>query len=403
MFKEVGKAEGIAKRAEERINRASLGSAISVWGRKAVLVGMIITSAIVADKAYSAVSNTNAQSTAAVSVKQKTATCQQLVKMISSFTEMGIKLRENGIRMKFQDGSVWNTSYEELGKAAEQLENSGVRGIMNIYITELPRGGSRHLNDEIGRESIVLLRAEKKDIVKIIELARTQLTYEDAKKIFLRGKCENPIFFEYSKDYPKGCKDYIENLGRECYKTPFLGFMFPGNIHRMNTEISAEIKGKLQALATAIIRAEYSDKKVTPEGAVISINKWISNNILFAGMGEYALRSYKTATGAIWYGCGVCTDMANLLDVMCNSIGVPARMVFIGKKSFWRDKIVGGGFHCVTEVYLEGKGWVIFDPLNRIYNADEHYTRETYFRLLPLLEQREAGDIIFNPSRPIKR
>jgi len=407
MLKEMNAAVGTAGTAEEKSNKSSPGHILSVWGRKAVLAGMIFGSILMAEKACYAADNKIVPGAQAGSTMQKKMDSGQLAKEISTAKEIWVKLCDNEVKIKLAKGAVKNVPYNEFAEISKYLKESGAKGILKVQLFKLPEGGSRRLRHELAKDGTVMLYIEKKELIKILDLAKTKFPYRDAELIFRRYlykgvENEKLLYFEYSDKYPEECRRYVENLAREMYKMPVLGIFYPNHVHKLNKDIDSEGRQTLQLIATKIIKSEYGKLEVSPEEAVIALNKWISNNIIRSDMDVEAFHSYYTALLVIKFGCGVCLDHANLLGTMCNSIGIPANLAFVGEKALYHST-VGIGDHAVTQVYLEGKGWVIFDPLSRCIVTDEHYTRETYSRVLPLiLDNANPDNIIWNFAKPIK-
>ncbi len=84
-----------------------------------------------------------------------------------------------------------------------------------------------------------------------------------------------------------------------------------------------------------------------------------------------------TAAEALRQGSGVCQDHAHVLIAAARSLGAAARYVvgylFVGEgdEAALADEI---GTHAWVEIWIDGLGWVGFDPSNRICPTD-HYVR----------------------------
>ena len=405
MLKGMNAAGGTVGNAEEKSDKSSRGHVLSVWSRKAVLAGMIFSSALLAEKAYSAINTSGNVSAQATLAAQGEVAGKQLAATISRAKIMKVEFYNKGVAFEFPKKSKERISYSEFEKACSILKSSNMTGTIDVYLFELPMRGSRRVGDEIAKKGELRIRVEKRELGRILNLTKTGLSYTEAKYIiekYLLKRLGNEklLFFDYSDKYPEECRDYVDSMVRDAYNISALSIFFHGP-SKFNTGIGSESKKRLQLLATRIVKAEYGEKRVSPEEAVIALNKWVSNNIIYSEMGANIPRTYSNALGAIWLGSGVCTDMANLLGVMCNSIGIPATPTFIGKRTL--RNMIAGGEHAVTEVYLEGKGWVVFDPTNRCYFMDEYYTHETYYKVLQIImDNVNPKNIIWNVSRPIK-
>jgi transglutaminase-like putative cysteine protease len=67
---------------------------------------------------------------------------------------------------------------------------------------------------------------------------------------------------------------------------------------------------------------------------------------------------------------GVCQDMAHIFIAAARQLGVPAR--YIGGHLCRTDTIAQQAGHAWAEAYVEGLGWVGFDPANRISTTDAY-------------------------------
>ncbi len=84
-----------------------------------------------------------------------------------------------------------------------------------------------------------------------------------------------------------------------------------------------------------------------------------------------------TAAEAMTQGAGVCQDHAHVLISAARTIGAPARYVvgylYVDEESD-PDIITQAETHAWVEIWVDGLGWVGFDPSNRICPT-EHYIR----------------------------
>jgi transglutaminase-like putative cysteine protease len=67
---------------------------------------------------------------------------------------------------------------------------------------------------------------------------------------------------------------------------------------------------------------------------------------------------------------GVCQDMAHIFIAAARQLGVPAR--YIGGHLCRTDTITQQAGHAWAEAFVEGLGWVGFDPANRISTTDAY-------------------------------
>ena len=80
-----------------------------------------------------------------------------------------------------------------------------------------------------------------------------------------------------------------------------------------------------------------------------------------------------TAAEALELGQGVCQDMAHALIALAHAAGMPARYV-TGYLLTGEDAGAGEAAHAWAEIYIDGLGWIGFDPANRCC-PDERYIR----------------------------
>ncbi len=86
-----------------------------------------------------------------------------------------------------------------------------------------------------------------------------------------------------------------------------------------------------------------------------------------------ATRAHTTAAEALALGEGVCQDHAHVLIAMARAGGFPARYV-AGYFLAAEGEAQGEAAHAWAEIWVEGLGWVGFDPANRCC-PDERYIR----------------------------
>lgn len=83
--------------------------------------------------------------------------------------------------------------------------------------------------------------------------------------------------------------------------------------------------------------------------------------------------AYTSAAEALARGAGVCQDHAHAFIACARALGTPAR--YIGGYLWTQDHLeVYEAGHAWAEAYVEGLGWVGFDPANRVC-ATESYVR----------------------------
>lgn len=84
-----------------------------------------------------------------------------------------------------------------------------------------------------------------------------------------------------------------------------------------------------------------------------------------------------TAEMAFEQGQGVCQDHSHIFTAIARQLGYPAR--YVSGYLMLNDRIDQVASHAWAEAYVEGLGWVSFDPSNGI-STDERYVRLAYGR-----------------------
>lgn len=99
-----------------------------------------------------------------------------------------------------------------------------------------------------------------------------------------------------------------------------------------------------------------------------------------------ATEAHTSAAEALALGEGVCQDHAQVLTTLARLRGLPARYVS-GYLHATADGVPHEAAHAWAEIYLEGLGWLGFDPANACCPDDR------YIRLGSGLDAREAAPI----------
>ena len=118
-------------------------------------------------------------------------------------------------------------------------------------------------------------------------------------------------------------------------------------------------------------------------GRLHALNRLLAERMRFdTGEMDVAL----AAADALGRGHGVCQDFAHVFSAACRSIDVPAR--YVSGHLFRRDGANDQpAAHAWAEAFIEGLGWVGFDPANGISPDD------AYIRVAVGLDYREAAPI----------
>lgn len=99
-----------------------------------------------------------------------------------------------------------------------------------------------------------------------------------------------------------------------------------------------------------------------------------------------ATHAHTTASEALAQGEGVCQDHAQALAAAARAVGMPARYVS-GYLYARDDGVPHEAAHAWAEIWIEGIGWIGFDPANECCPDDR------YIRLGSGLDAREAAPI----------
>jgi transglutaminase-like putative cysteine protease len=99
-----------------------------------------------------------------------------------------------------------------------------------------------------------------------------------------------------------------------------------------------------------------------------------------------ATRAHTTAAEALALGEGVCQDHAHALIAVARHADLPARYVS-GYLLSGGDGQAGEAAHAWAEIWIEGLGWIGFDPANRCCPDDR------YIRLGSGLDAQDAAPI----------
>ena len=100
-----------------------------------------------------------------------------------------------------------------------------------------------------------------------------------------------------------------------------------------------------------------------------------------------------SAAEAFEAGTGVCQDHAHVLIAAARHLGHPAR--YVSGYLCPMEAGVPAASHAWAELFVDGLGWVGFDPANRV-SPDEHYVRvacgRDYHDAAPVRGLRRGGD-----------
>jgi transglutaminase-like putative cysteine protease len=83
-----------------------------------------------------------------------------------------------------------------------------------------------------------------------------------------------------------------------------------------------------------------------------------------------ATHAHTTAAEALADGRGVCQDHAHVFIAAARTAGVPAR--YVNGYFFTGGDVLSEAHHAWAEIWIEGLGWVGFDPANRLCPTDRY-------------------------------
>ncbi len=131
---------------------------------------------------------------------------------------------------------------------------------------------------------------------------------------------------------------------------------------------------------------------------------------------EYLKKNYKydpnypTATGVdpVYYFLfkskrGICVHFASAFVIMCNSIGIPARLVvgYLAKPVPWNQTVFASQAHAWAEVRFKG-GWMEFDPTPTMYRIPTVTTLKNFTMAVRVGETFEvSGTVRTKDGKPV--
>jgi transglutaminase-like putative cysteine protease len=160
-------------------------------------------------------------------------------------------------------------------------------------------------------------------------------------------------------------------------ETPKLSFSFHVDSHYRKGEAlrdgGADIPAEVRPYLEANMYIPCQDKTITADAAEAAAN---AVTLLDKARGVYDWTISHTFRDPDVKGCGLgraietlteargggkCADISSVFVTVLRAAGVPARDVF-GLRIGGKDGDISGDFHCWTEFYLPGRGWVQADP-----------------------------------------
>lgn len=146
--------------------------------------------------------------------------------------------------------------------------------------------------------------------------------------------------------------------------------MIPDEVKRwLEPDKLGPIEGRIRALAFEVTKG-----KETPLDKARAIYDYVVSTM------KYDKSGTGWGNGDIYWACdakrGNCTDFHALFNGLCRAVGIPARFSIGFPLPPTRGQGEIGGYHCWSEFYLAGYGWVPVDASEAAKNPDK---REYFF------------------------
>lgn len=117
-----------------------------------------------------------------------------------------------------------------------------------------------------------------------------------------------------------------------------------------------------------------------------------------------------TRTLTKFNGGGKCADISSVFVTIARAAGIPARDIFGLRLADPKSGDITTAFHCWTQFYLPGTGWVMADPAdvrkmmldNKIGLKDAGKWKKFFWGgddLFRVVLERNARDVVFNPPQ----
>ena len=142
--------------------------------------------------------------------------------------------------------------------------------------------------------------------------------------------------------------------------------------HKETVPPQSYLRSTTPTAADAAVRAlaEVALRAATPFDGSHALATAVAEAITYC---PGTTHSHTTAAEALAQGEGVCQDHAHVLIAAARAAGMPARYVS-GYLHADQDGLAHEAAHAWAELYVEGFGWIGFDPANRCC-PDERYIR----------------------------
>ncbi len=160
---------------------------------------------------------------------------------------------------------------------------------------------------------------------------------------------------------------------------------FPLNFWLRETPLT-RVEPALRDYARQIAFGEGGDRLATVHALMAAINGDFSFMIGETNVATSAMEVFQQKSG-------VCQDLAHVFIACARSLGIPAR--YAGGYYLRTDTETQEAGHAWAEAYLDGLGWVGFDPANGVC-IGERYARvaigQDYLDAAPIRGARIGGD-----------
>jgi transglutaminase-like putative cysteine protease len=160
---------------------------------------------------------------------------------------------------------------------------------------------------------------------------------------------------------------------------------FPFGLWLRDTPLT-RVEPEIRDYARSVAAGEGGDKLATLHALMAAIHRDMRFQI-----GETTAQT--TAMQAFQQRSGVCQDLAHLFIACARSLGTPAR--YVGGYYLRTDTHEQDAGHAWAEAYMEGLGWIGFDPANGVCVTDR-YARiaigQDYLDAAPIRGARIGGN-----------
>ena len=269
-------------------------------------------------------------------------------------------LKWRGIALDHYDGTVWsNTRRREQQIYQDQLYRS-------FIVPRIRRQQETQLRQTFFVEPFTNIVFGAPDIISITGFGyHGGYIIEDGNNSFtyLPARVQRTTYVVYSDIVSRGQRLAAAQRA-------------PGSPSGMEAYLQLpEIDPRIRALAEEITR-----NRPTPLARALAIERFLNQNYRYSLENESGSAADPLADFLFVHKAGHCEYFAAAQAVMLRAIGIPCRVVNgfrRGEFNSWSDHFIvrQSDAHSWVEAYLEGGGWVEFDPTPSANSEDSFYMR----------------------------